>query len=140
MQRLFSSFPSGWPGVGLLLLRFVSGFTLLLQGIAYALNWHYMRLDALVIAVLAFLTGVCFLAGIFTPVVSVLVMLGTLVFALSWVPAPATNLFESKLVVLYVMAIAIAIAFLGPGAFSFDARLFGRREIFIPANTSSQKS
>ena len=27
------------------------------------------------------------------------------------------------------------IALLGPGAFSFDARLFGRREIFIPAQS-----
>jgi hypothetical protein len=31
-----------------------------------------------------------------------------------------------------VMAVSTAIALLGPGAFSLDARLFGQREIIIP--------
>jgi hypothetical protein len=31
--------------------------------------------------------------------------------------------------------LAIAISLLGPGAFSFDARIFGRREIRIPPLT-----
>ena len=35
------------------------------------------------------------------------------------------------------IAATIAIGLLGPGAFSIDARLFGRREIFIPAKDRS---
>jgi hypothetical protein len=35
-------------------------------------------------------------------------------------------------------AIAVAVIFLGPGALSLDARLFGRREIIIPNNPSKQ--
>jgi hypothetical protein len=31
-----------------------------------------------------------------------------------------------------MIIIAVAIALLGPGAFSFDGYLFGRREIVIP--------
>jgi hypothetical protein len=34
---------------------------------------------------------------------------------------------------------ATAIALLGPGAFSLDARLFGRREILIPPDPRSPK-
>ncbi len=34
--------------------------------------------------------------------------------------------------------IAIAVACLGPGALSLDARLFGRREIIIPTDLSSR--
>jgi hypothetical protein len=36
------------------------------------------------------------------------------------------------------LAAAIALGLLGPGAFSIDARLFGRREIFIPAKDSAE--
>jgi len=39
---------------------------------------------------------------------------------------------ESKLALLPIIAIAGAIALLGPGAFSIDARLFGWKEIVIP--------
>jgi hypothetical protein len=34
-----------------------------------------------------------------------------------------------------LMVLATAIALLGPGAFSIDSRLFGRREILIPHAT-----
>lgn len=42
-------------------------------------------------------------------------------------------LFDSKLVTFQATAILVAMAFLGPGAFSLDARLFGWKEIVIPA-------
>jgi hypothetical protein len=34
--------------------------------------------------------------------------------------------------------IAIAVICLGPGAYSLDARLFGRREIIIPARPAKE--
>jgi hypothetical protein len=42
------------------------------------------------------------------------------------------NLFSSRAACFLAVSIAIALVFLGPGAFSIDARLFGRREIVIP--------
>ena len=41
----------------------------------------------------------------------------------------------SGFVVLRVATLAVAIVFLGPGAFSVDARIFGRRQIRIPPLT-----
>jgi hypothetical protein len=41
---------------------------------------------------------------------------------------------------LYATIMAIATAFLGPGAFSLDARMFGRREIVIPESSHLKKS
>ncbi len=38
------------------------------------------------------------------------------------------------------MILAAVIALLGPGAYSLDARLFGRREIIIPPASRSGKS
>ena len=65
--------------------------------------------------------GMLLLAGFMTPVVAVvigLVHLGAAFFHYGG---------GGELVVL-----AGAVALLGPGAFSIDARLFGRREVFIP--------
>ncbi len=36
--------------------------------------------------------------------------------------------------------ILVALVFLGPGAFSLDARLFGRREIIIPGTHRPPKT
>jgi uncharacterized membrane protein YphA (DoxX/SURF4 family) len=42
------------------------------------------------------------------------------------------NNHTSALAAFNLAAISAALALLGPGAFSLDARLFGRREIIIP--------
>jgi hypothetical protein len=98
VQRLFSSFPDGRPGAGLLILRITVAAGLLLQtGSAPAL---------VVAAPLA--------AGFMTPAAAVVSVAIALLY-----DAP------------YVAAIAAALALLGPGAFSVDAKLFGRREIVI---------
>jgi uncharacterized membrane protein YphA (DoxX/SURF4 family) len=110
----------------------VVGFTLLIQAAAYLNDWRNLGFDTWGAVALALSGGVCLLGGILTPITSVLVVLGAIAYALSWMPAPTANLFDTKLAIINVIAIATAILFLGPGAFSLDARLFGRREIFIP--------
>jgi hypothetical protein len=50
----------------------------------------------------------------------------------SWFLRPGEHAHDRTLDALYLVAISIAITVLGPGAFSLDARLFGRREIIIP--------
>jgi len=110
----------------------VAGSTFLMQGSAYLSDWHKLTWITLVAVVLALSGGICLLVGILTPATSVIVVLGTIGYALSWIPAPPANLLDSNAAIIDDIAITTAIAFLGPGAFSLDARLFGRREIFIP--------
>jgi uncharacterized membrane protein YphA (DoxX/SURF4 family) len=76
--------------------------------------------------------GLALLAGLLTPIASLLTGLGAVSLGFSLVSAPALNLFDSKVASVLILIVAIAIVFLGPGAFSVDARLFGRREIIIP--------
>jgi uncharacterized membrane protein YphA (DoxX/SURF4 family) len=84
------------------------------------------------VAALALTAGASLLAGFLTPIAGALVALGGVGNALSWFPPPSPNLFDSLLAVVLVVIVAAAIVFLGPGALSIDARLFGRREIVIP--------
>ena len=134
LQKLFSTFPAEWPGIGLLLIRALLGLQLIVQGVGY-IQSPDRGLVVWVSAALAFMSGTSLLAGLLTPFVAVVVAIGGMGLGLSWFPLPAQDLFNNNLVVIDQILLAIAIAFLGPGAFSLDARMFGRREITIPSNT-----
>jgi uncharacterized membrane protein YphA (DoxX/SURF4 family) len=132
LHRLFSAFPAGFPGVGLLLLRVVVAVTLVAHGILCLLSSDRMTLIVLVSFALLFLSGLSLLIGFLTPILSLLACLESLGIAFSWFPLQLLSPFESKLALAPIIAIAAAIALLGPGAFSLDARLFGWKEIVIP--------
>lgn len=68
-----------------------------------------------------------------TPVMAVVV-------GLSAVGLAVGNVFEVSQTLLNLIVLTAAIALLGPGAFSLDARMFGRREILIPHTTRPSKS
>jgi len=57
---------------------------------------------------------------------------GGLGVAVSLLPACPLSVFDSKEAIVFAIAVLFGIVVLGPGAFSLDARLFGRREIIIP--------
>ena len=137
---MFPTFPGGWPGVGLLLLRLAVVVTVLAQCVAYAVDWRHLGLVTAAVGVLAIASSVSLLIGYLTPFSAVLVALTSLGAAISWFPAPNPNLFDTKLATALATVIAVAIVCLGPGAFSLDARLFGRREITIPTSSPSSQS
>jgi putative oxidoreductase len=121
VQRLFSTFASGWPGTGLLFMRLVAGITLMDRGVTRLLNDPSIQLT--VLSVLAIGAGLLLLAGLWTPVV------GTLVAVIEvW------NIFllpESLWNYILLGTIGASLAMIGPGAWSIDARLFGRKHIEI---------
>jgi uncharacterized membrane protein YphA (DoxX/SURF4 family) len=135
LSRLFSTFPGGGRGFGLLLLRGAIGVVAIFDGItALAMSSHPATELA---GGLAILVGVALLIGLFTPVASGLAALAAVGLSISWLSLPATDPFESKPLTVLVAIVAVAVALLGPGALSLDARLFGRREIIIPRTPRS---
>lgn len=117
--------------MGLLLLRAVSGILLLVQGVSLLVNGNNPIVQNLIVGLLAVASGVSLMFGFMTPFGSVLATLLNAAIALSWLPQEASSVVQTKQAEL-VGVIAIALALLGPGAFSIDSRLFGRREIVIP--------
>ena len=123
LQKLFNAFPAGWPGVGLLLLRMLVGVTLIAQTVTQ-LRSSELSASGWILATFILLGAGGVLLGFVTPVVAVLIGLYSLAVAFN----------------LDILVLSTAIALLGPGAFSVDARMFGRREIFIPSASRSPKS
>lgn len=140
LQRSFSTFPGGWPGAGLLLLRATVGLTALVQGAVNLSASGNSTLGARLVGLGAVVSGVALLLGFLTPVAGTLIGLGSAGLALSWLPASSPPLLDSWLATVFIVIMAAVIVTLGPGAFSLDARLFGRREIVIPPVRHSSKS
>jgi putative oxidoreductase len=120
VRRLFSTFASGAPGAGLLLLR-VAGASIFLVNAAEA-PWRMAEPPALLLQAISLALGLLLVAGVWTPVVATLAAVAALVTGCSH---PAS--FPYWL----VAAICAALALLGPGAWSIDARLFGWTRIKI---------
>jgi putative oxidoreductase len=121
LQRLFSMFPNGWPGRGLLLLRIVAGILPIYDGIARLMGAAPHESAAL--QLIAASAGVFLLAGFWTPIAGALLAVTDI-----WIALSGTAHLRSS-ILLATMGAAIAV--LGPGAWSIDALLFGRKRLDI---------
>ncbi|HET6861597.1 MAG TPA: hypothetical protein VFH91_01075 [Pyrinomonadaceae bacterium] len=130
LQRLFSSFPNGAPGFALFFLRALVSITLFVQAANY-LRTPEINLSGWIVMSAMAIVGLCFALGFMTPLMSSVLVLGALAIGLSWVPSPSQNLLDTQFSIVNLVVVAAAIGALGPGAFSLDARMFGRREIRI---------
>ena len=113
--------------------------TAVVQGGFYLAGRNTSTFGIWIAGLLAVASGASLLIGSLTPVAGALVGLGSAGIALSWFPAPVPNLLDSRQAAIFVVIMAAAIVFLGPGAFSLDSYLFGRREIVIPPASRSPK-
>ena len=131
LRRWFSAYPGGLAGIGLVLLRSVIGFTAAWQGVM-CLAANDAGATVRIAGGLAVLAGILLVTGFRTRLTSFLIALGIACLSVVGLPPPARNLFDRLLPTLFAETISTAVVFLGPGAFSVDAYLYGRKEIFIP--------
>lgn len=120
-------FPPGGPGIGLLLLRIsvAATFVLNVANRSDISSIHLLFVGAVFI-VLALTMGVL------TPYLS----LSVCVYAL-------VNLFGGshldELVLASLLLTSAALGLLGPGAYSVDAQLFGRRVVVVPPSKDTDR-
>jgi putative oxidoreductase len=121
LQRIFAMFPCGWPGRALLLLRLGIVAILIQDGI---LAWTgALQREPILLQVVAAIAGVFLLLGLWTPVAGAIVALSEIGIVLTATARPQSTILLATQV--------IALAFLGPGSLSIDARLFGRKRLNI---------
>ena len=122
MRRLFWTFPDGFPGIGLLIMRFVTGATLLVRCVIGL--WGRAPMEISVPAALLFAAlAVLLLSGLWTPVAAALVAMIEFSLAVSDPADPWVH--------VLIGTLGVALALLGPGAWSRDAYLFGWKRIDI---------
>jgi uncharacterized membrane protein YphA (DoxX/SURF4 family) len=129
VRRLFSTFAHGPPGVGLLLMRLSAGIAIVVQGVLALLAGPPP--GAVLFQILSIGLGLLLLAGLWTPLTGALVAAEAL-----W------NVFASGHPWRWIMlaTLGAALALIGPGAWSIDARLFGWRRLEIRDRESEDSS
>jgi putative oxidoreductase len=121
VQRLFSIFPNGWPGRGLLVLQLAVAGILLTNSIVWLASGPHR--DAIAPAAIGIAAGLLMLIGLWTPVGCVLAVISQ-----SWTSLLSGIMPQTAILFL---SVCVAVAMLGPGAWSIDALLFGRRRLDI---------
>lgn len=114
-------FPNGLPGAGLLLLRLVCGVLIIAAGVTTIIAAPHAQ--TLLLQSIAVAAALLILAGLWTPIAGLMIVVVEVWFVLS-----RTNSIACSVLLATVGA---ALAALGPGAHSVDARLYGRKRIQI---------
>ena len=131
MRRLYSTFAGSWPGTGLLLMRVVVGSALIVRA-SSILRSAPPPINTTIMSVFLAGCGILLIPGIWTPVA------GTLVAVIEiW---QILTLAGDGWVALLLGTIGGALAMLGPGLWSVDARLFGWKRVEAPPRKSSSNS
>ena len=120
MQRLYSTFPDALPGFGLLVLRLSLAIGALKLGFTGASPAAYAAMS--LVTVIAAVMAIAVALGIGTPIAASVLsltigyeaLIGEQV-SLSWA----------------LVGVGVSLVLIGPGAWSIDALIFGRRKISI---------
>jgi putative oxidoreductase len=120
LQRLFSTFPNGWPGRGLLLQRVVIATVLFCTGFGHVKESSQFSL--ILPHLIGVGAGLLLLVGLWTPVCGTLVAIVEVWLAYFGARAG---------IPIMVATFGATLAMIGPGAWSIDAHLFGRKHFEI---------
>jgi putative oxidoreductase len=122
LQRLFSAFPNDWPGRGLVLQRVVTAMFLFRSGFGHL--GEASQLGLIFPHVIGACAGILLLLGLWTPICGTLIGVVELCVAFSRAGDGGIS--------IMLATSGATLAMTGPGAWSIDSRLFGRKHFEIP--------
>ena len=124
-------FPQGGPGIGLLLLRIAAAGMFALN-LTHQFNFSSNTLHWFVLSLIG-LISLGLLLGFLTSILTIITCLAALINLL---------LADQPIEVAYIIRIltSAALFFLGPGAYSVDARLFGLRVTVVPPRKDNKSA
>lgn len=126
-------------GIGLLLLRAVFGAAIGLYALSASLLDATTFSSNAMLAAIDVIAGACLLLGFLTPIASIIsfsdfaALMHFNHFELGSSP------FNTVVIALSAIVAGVGLALVGPGAYSLDALLFGRREVIVETLPGSRQ-
>ena len=107
------------------MLRFIVAGTLLFYTFVSLSNLVRSTFHGWLIGVISLIFSATMASGFLTPVISALIFIAGILFLIL---SPGERW---SALVIYLVVLSLVTALLGPGAYSIDANIFGRREIIL---------
>ena len=126
LRRSFYDFARGWPGTGLLLIRLLIGLMVINHEVRLLASSSLGLSSAISVGLI--LAGILLIIGLWTPVAAILV--GVL-------QVPNSVHSVDPWMCLRLGIFASALAMVGPGGWSVDARLFGWKRLEVPQRATN---
>lgn len=117
--------------MALLLLRAVVGFLLANEALSSFRDPDFSSGGPYLAAILLAFSALL-IVGLLAPLAAVAMAVATLGTNRHFLPAASSTLLGSPVVIVLLETMLLVIVLQGAGAYSIDARVFGRREIIIP--------
>lgn len=120
----------------MIFLRWILGITLIIHSVINIERLSDLTIWRGTISVISFIIGALLFVGGLTSIASFIALVVNLVSVIPFLLKSESITFQTGLLIAYILITTIACFLLGPGVYSVDARMFGRREIIIPGKTN----